>query len=109
MVLATKIGITWWIWILLIGKNVPLFDQFKISQVTPCVMISFPPFEQREGVPARVPGSVSEGVGRGNALVPEIGTETGGEAAHALLTGGVQGEKQIWNTRWHFTCISLPV
>lgn len=58
-------------------------------------MISFLPFEQREGVPARLHVSASEGVGRGNALVPEIGTETGEEAAHALLTGGVQGEKQI--------------
>lgn len=66
-----------------------------VWKFTSYVMISFPPFEEREGVPAQLHGSESEGVGRGSVLVPEIGTETGGEAAHALLTEGVQGEKHI--------------
>lgn len=47
--------------------------------------------DEREGVPAQHHGSVSEGDGRGIALVLEIGTETGGEVAHDLLTGGAQG------------------
>lgn len=56
-------------------------------------MIPFPAFLQREDVPAQLLGIVSEGEGRGNALVLEIGTEKGGEAAHDLRTGGVQGEE----------------
>lgn len=52
-------------------------------------------FLQRGGVRAQHHESVSEGDGKGIALVLEIGTETGGEVAHDLLTGGVQGEETV--------------
>lgn len=56
------------------------------------VVISFPPFLQREDAPVQLHGSVSEGEGKEIALVLGIGTEKDAELDHGLLTGGDQGE-----------------
>lgn len=55
-------------------------------------MISIMSVLQREDGPALPLGNVSEGAGRGIALVLVTGTETDAEVAHDLLTGGVRGE-----------------
>ena len=57
------------------------------------LLISWLDFLQREDVPAPLLGTARECEGRGSALVPEIGTERGGEAAPDLLTGGAQGKE----------------
>lgn len=48
---------------------------------------------QTDDVPVQVPESGGEGTGI--ALVLGIVTETGEEAARGLLTGGVQGKKNL--------------
>ncbi|KAG7222096.1 hypothetical protein INR49_016666 [Caranx melampygus] len=50
------------------------------------------PQGEREDGLALPHGNVSEGEGRGIALVLVTGTETDAEVAHDLLTGGVQAE-----------------
>lgn len=76
----------------------------KIPPFTANVFL-FPSSLQREGVPAQPQGSASEGGGKRNARVLEIGTASGGGVAHDLLTGDVQGEENctvfslaLWKT-----------
>lgn len=63
----------------------------KITQFTAKVLFDFLFFLQKDDVPAQLHGSVSVDEGRGIALVLGIGTETGEEVGHDLLTEGVQG------------------